>query len=240
MLHEHRHVFEELIRQGANLNLKPLGQKTALLYAITTANKNSVRRLLNAGANPAGALTGTSNEDMKRIIRNHALPTAQGRALILARQAARNARLRSDPARWNHVILRRRNFKKQTVPHPVPVNIPWSNLGNKIDPFTLQGRVGSDTTVKWPKNGLAIEVKHPNRNMKSYHDPKAFNKWYGNSWKNMDPVSKNAISNKKHVQFQRVIPRNTVRLVRFTGPRFNTNTAARIIQTAVRRRNSKV
>jgi len=120
-----------------------------------------------------------------------------------------------------------------------PVNISWNKLGNNIDPITMYGRVASETSIKWPKNGLAVEVKDPNSNKKMYHEPKAFNRWYGTTWRTMDPTSKNSISAKKHMYTQKVIPRNTVRLVRFTGPRFNTNTAARIIQTAVRSRRAK-
>lgn len=117
-----------------------------------------------------------------------------------------------------------------------PVNISWNKLGNNTDPITMYGRVASETSLKWPNNGLAVEVRDPNSNKKMYHEPKAFNRWYGTTWRSMDPASKNSISTRKHMYTGRNVPRNTVRLVRFTGPRLTRNEAAKVIQTAVRRR----
>ena len=88
----------------------------------------------------------------------------------------------------------------------IPVNRSWKNFNNK-DPFSLNNK------NNW-KGKRAIEVNTNGR--KTYFYPSNFNKWFGNTWKNMPPNSNNSIHpTKRHPLNRSIVKRKQVRLVKF-------------------------
>ena len=89
----------------------------------------------------------------------------------------------------------------------IPVNRSWNSFNN-IDPISLNNK------NTW-KGNRAIEVKTNGR--KTYFYPSNFNKWFGNTWKNMPPNSNNSIHpTKRHPLNRSIVKRKQVRLVKFT------------------------
>jgi hypothetical protein len=95
---------------------------------------------------------------------------------------------------------------------------------NLVDPISLKNKNNWHTNLNnknEPENrkNLAIRVNSVNKNNKvvksTYFKPAAFNRWFGNGWKYLDPNSTNFISNKSHPSTREKIARKHVRLVRF-------------------------
>ena len=90
----------------------------------------------------------------------------------------------------------------------IPVNRSWNNFKN-IDPISRNNK------NNW-KGNSAIEVNTNGR--KTYFYPSNFNRWFGNTWKNMPPNSNNSIHpTKRHPLNRSIVKRKQVRLVKFTG-----------------------
>jgi len=58
-------------------------------------------------------------------------------------------------------------------------------------------------------------VVRVNGRQPQYYRQTHFTNWYGNAWRNMDPNSNNAISNRPHMLTGRPISRKNVRLIKF-------------------------
>lgn len=107
------------------------------------------------------------------------------------------------------------------VNKPIELNAWPKNL---VDPISLKNRNNwhknlNNKNEPENKKNLAVRVNTVNKNNKviksTYFKPAAFNRWFGNGWKYLNPNSNNFISNKTHPETRQKIKRRHVRLVRF-------------------------
>jgi hypothetical protein len=87
-------------------------------------------------------------------------------------------------------------------------------------PLNLADPVSLNSLANWTGN-RAIEVNHPtNPAIKTYFTTNAFRQMFGNNWKNMPPTSNVPIHPiETHPVTRQLVPRRTVRLVYFQGPK---------------------
>lgn len=170
-------------------------------YPIISANN---RRLLTNGyrATPRNMewfdMSGRSNPRWKAaVVANSANILRRLGVVVKSREMHPNANKPKNLNAWPANLEDPISLKNKNNWH--------KNLNNKNEPNN--------------KKALAIQVESfnsQNRPVKTtYFKPAAFNKWFGNGWKYLDPNSTNFISNKKHPLTGTKIQRKHVRLVKF-------------------------
>lgn len=180
---------------------KSLFATTNINYPILTANN---RRLLtnNYRATPRNLewfdYTGQSNPRWKAaVIANTPNILRRLGVVVRNRQIHPNANKATQLNAWPANLTDPISLKNKNNWH--------TNLNNKNEPEN--------------KKNLAVRVVTVNKNNKevnpTYFKPAAFNRWFGNGWKYLDPNSSNFISNKTHPMTRQKIQRKHVRLVRF-------------------------